>query len=336
MKAVIFSLIILSVIMMSDLVSAWGPHTHTYVVDELFKSPERSSILMECLEHKDAFLAGSEIPDITVVYYFEHGGRDYKVTHNWNFQQEVMAEARTVDERCFAYGIGSHLIADAIAHEYAVPDKIISTYLPNWLVHPMVEKKYDSILVARKPYLLNKTKHMMDAVINGPKGDRYMEMVKNALGTNIGFDIDDDTMKLAYALDSFYDTQFKPEGGGMFIIYPYLDKFTNILLPFGSAIGYDEMELWVDKTVEENFNVFENWGSRYALSPHGFEQLKSADMSISNIFNYLMAGVVICLFVIPLFMIWKWRGWKGLLVFPLIIIILAVLFIAIYLSLIHI
>ena len=115
-----------------------------------------STIIAECLPYKEAFLAGSMLPDITVSEYFAEGGQKYRATHNWNFAERVMAESQTADERAFAYGIASHLVADSISHTLCIPDRIRTFNLPNWLIHPLTEKKYDSLLALDNPGLKKK------------------------------------------------------------------------------------------------------------------------------------------------------------------------------------
>ena len=149
-KINIFIMLMLTTLLTMSTASAWGPHGHTWIANDLFEGQD-SEIVRKCTPHREAFLAGCEIPDITVVYYYTEGGAVYRATHNWNFQQEVMSQARTEDEVCFAYGIGQHLITDSVAHTDVIPQAIVDTTVPNWLIHPLLEKKYDSVLVAKYP-----------------------------------------------------------------------------------------------------------------------------------------------------------------------------------------
>ncbi|GAI35011.1 unnamed protein product, partial [marine sediment metagenome] len=190
-------------------------------------------------------MAGSEIPDITVVYYFEHGGEKYRATHNWNFQQEVMDQAYTDNEKAFAYGIAQHLVSDAIAHQIVVPQTIKDTNIPNWLIHPLVEQKYDSELKAKYPYLYEKSKHMFDAIIYGPYGDRYVQMVEDALGENCQINVKDHVIKLAAALGNFYNPvngSFTPSGVGIFGLYPFISGIADAVSPFTSITGVQKMD----------------------------------------------------------------------------------------------
>ena len=304
MKMKYIILLLISSLLIIQPVMAWGPHGHTYLANEMFEDP-KSEIIEQCLPYKDAFLAGSEIPDITVVYYYSEGGKNYRYTHNWNFQQEVMSQAQTPDEICFAYGISAHLIADSVAHTDVVPEAIGSTLLPNWLIHPLLEKKYDSVLIKEHPELVAQTPHMLDAMY-GEKGDRYFEMVEYALGDNVDVDVRSDTLKLSYALGSFYDTAYKPRGEvWMFKMYPYMDGLTNFVEPLVSNKNIGMIDHRFRSTEEVVVNTYNNWGTRYQLSPHGFDELNEANKT-SSMFNWILLLLMISP-VIPVYYTRKFR-----------------------------
>lgn len=267
--------------------SAWGPHTHTLITNELF-ADQSSEIIRTCTPYKSAFLAGSEIPDITVVYYYSESGKNYRLTHNWNFQQEVMNQAQSPDEVCFAYGIAQHLITDGIIHEGLIPGRITSTLIPNWLLHPLLEKKYDSMVIRLHPELLNQTPYMLDAMF-GTKGNRYFTMIEKAIGDNPAINVRSDTLKLSYALGSFYETAYNPTGSSwMFQIYPLIDTLTNNVEPYIPNSNLGSVQYWFTKSIEQTTNVFNNWGTRYSISPHGFDNLNIADKQISIYTNILI------------------------------------------------
>ncbi len=298
--------------------SAWGPHTHTLITDNLF-AEQSSEIIRTCTPYKDAFLAGSEIPDITVVYYYSEGGKNYRLTHNWNFQQEVMNQARSPDEVCFAYGIAQHLITDGIIHEGLIPDRITITYLPNWILHPLLEKKYDSMIVKMHPELKSKTPNMLNAMF-GSKGDRYFIMIEKAIGDNPAINVRSDTLKLSYALGSFYETAYKPTGDAwMFQLYPFIDSLTNSIEPYIPTDNLGNVQYWVTKSTEQTTNVFNNWGTRFNISPHGFDKLNEADKKI-GIGIYLI--LLIFILVIPVFITYQQKQFLWLLLSPLIIVIM--------------
>jgi hypothetical protein len=262
-------------------VSAFGPHTHDSLSNSIFESNNTIGKLCGSTpENRAAYELGAVTPDITVIYYFEEGGKEYRLTHNWNFQQEVMAQALTDDEKCFAWGIASHLIADTISHTEAVPAGIQESKLPNWIAHPLLEKKFDSYLVTKHPELINSTAHMMDALY-GTKGDRYIQMVQNAMGENLNIDVKSEFIKLSYSLNTFYNGQFRPQGQSwIFKTYPYIDGFTNWMAPYIGSTNSVKMDDYYNQAKESTLNTFDNWGARYQLSPHGFTELSAADSLI--------------------------------------------------------
>ena len=134
---IILALMFLIVVPM---VSSFGPNTHLYIANQIKIQGQDLEIVQMCLNggiNEQSFKAGSVISDITVTKYFSDGGRDYKFTHNHNFQQELLNLATTDDEKCFCYGImGGHLVPDAVSHTMAVPGKIKSRKLTNWILHP--------------------------------------------------------------------------------------------------------------------------------------------------------------------------------------------------------
>lgn len=286
---------------------AWGPATHTWITNELLENPDGNTILELCSatdENWDAFMAGSMIPDITVVYYFEHGAVQYRATHNWNFQQEVMNQATTDYEKAFAYGIAQHLVSDSVAHQHVVPDSITSHNIPNWLLHPLLEQKYDSHLVQEHPYLDDARKHMFDAITIGPHGDRYIEMVENALGSQVDFNIRDNIEKLAAAFDSYYDPESgakKPSGTGMFSLYPAIYGMCNAISPLTGITGVDKMDAAAERTLDENKNVFNNWGARHMLVAHGFDDIAEAENEgNTGGFTIAFSIYLILIFVVPI------------------------------------
>jgi hypothetical protein len=296
---VIAALILLSI---STGAKAWGPATHTWVTNELLDNPQGNQILTLCAtdkEHRDAFLAGSMIPDVTVVYYFESGGQMYRATHNWNFQQSVFSQAQNTREQAFAYGIAQHLISDSVSHQFVIPKAIEDHRIPNWLIHPLLEQKYDSYLKIKYPEIDSQSKDMLHAVIHGPYADRYVQMVQNALPPD--FDAQSHINKLAAALDTFYD----PEGGGknpgntgIFGLYPMISSFADWIAHFTQISNVEHIDIALSRTLSENRNIFNNWPARYALTPHGFDDIAASDES-ANLFDAMFMLYILLIFIIP-------------------------------------
>jgi len=317
----------------TPLISAWGPHTHNYIADSLKERKSENQVLSMCLDggtNEKAFRAGLMIPDITVMYYYSEGGKNYKATHNWLFQQELMNEATTEDERCFAYGVASHLIQDSIAHTDAVPKKIENTRIPNWLLHPLLEKKYDSELVNEHPELMDETNTMLSAMY-GNKGDRYVQMIENTLGDNININVQKEVDNLAHAIGSFYDDAFAPreQENTLFAVYTYIDKFTNFIQPIVGKWNVGDMDSYMDKNIDVTISTFNNWGARHALSPHGFSELTKADEKASFIVPLFLISLLIFFIALPFYLMYKTKKFRYIYLTLLIIpaILLAILII---------
>jgi len=316
MRKNLLLVLILFLLLVTPSILAWGPSTHSKLVSSLFDNPE-SKIIQDCEPYKDAFLLGSVTPDLSVIFYYTNGGENYKLTHNHNFANEVMQQAVTPDEVCFAYGISAHQITDSVSHNLAVPSAIRGTFIPNWLIHPLLEQKYDAYQLKHTEGLREQTEHMMDALY-GEKGDRYVEMVQDALGENVDLDVKNEMVKLSYALGSFYDEVYKPRGETfIFKVYPYLSKFTVILEPILGGTNSGDTELYFEKSEELLTNAYNNWGSRYQISPHGFSALKEAD-SFANWFNW----IYIIIMILPsALLIWITRKWWWIFLIPIVFII---------------
>jgi hypothetical protein len=292
-KLAFLIMFVFALIVFTPIASAWSPHSHLQFSKELFAQQE-SAIIKMCTPYKDSFIAGSVIPDTSVVYYYTAGGKSYKATHNWDFVNKLFAQAKTTDEMCFVYGVAEHEIADSITHTEFVPSLITSYGLSNWVIHPLAEKKYDTIIVAEHPELIEETTHMLDIMFTS-KGDRYVEMIENALGENREMDVKSEIVRLGYALGSFYDTLYRPQGSSaLFKLYPTLDKFTNAIQPVLGMSNAGKADAYFRKVVEQTSNIYNNWGARYQVSPHGFTELRNADNK-SSWWNW----VLLVLWIVP-------------------------------------
>ncbi len=335
MKRLMIILVVMFLLVV-PMVSSFGPHTHNYIINQLKEKAPEGSVLKDCLDggiKEMAFRSGAEISDTTITKYFTDGGKDYKILHNWNFQQEMMNRAITPDEKCFCWGISCHLTPDSVAHTQAIPPKIKRYRIPNWLLHPLWEKKVDSQLVADHPELMEQSKHMLDIMYISPYGDRYIEIMEDALGSNVDFDVKTEVDNLNWALDGFYDKAYRPrvQDNSLFIIYPIIDKITNSIHFLVGKKSIKDMNSYIDKSTELTLNVFENPGSRYALSPHGFSELQKADEKASFIVPLLFIILIIVSVALPIFLVWKTKkfywAFALLLVVPIIILGVAIVYI---------
>lgn len=286
-KILIFPIIFLSIVLTLPMILSWGPHGHDFLAQSVLSDNQTSigKLCSSTQENRDAFNLGSTVPDLAVVYYYQEGGKEYKISHNWNFADELMGQAISTDEQCLVYGVAAHLVADGISHTQAVPKAIDTYYIPNWLIHPLLEKKYDSALALKYPELINSTPHMMDA-LDETKSDRYVQMIDNAMGENSQINVKDELTKLRIAIsgNNFYNTQFNPSSGGTWIFqsYFYIDKLTNYLAPYIGTVNFGSIDYYFEKSKEQTISTFNNWGARYQISPHGFDELAVANAKTGN------------------------------------------------------
>jgi len=334
MKKTILVLLILGLMIIPvGTALAWGPHTHTKIAEDLFERQNSDTLawIGSNEDYKSAFLAGSMLPDITVAYYFSEGRTKYRATHNWNFQERLMAQAGDDPYKmAFAYGVAAHLVADSVSHTGLIPLRIQQYGIPNWLIHPLTEKKYDSLLALEYEGLKDRSKHMMDAILTGPRKDELITMVENALGTNSGIDVEENLIRLGYALDSFYDEGGKrPAGGGVFAIYPVIDELTDWVYPLSTG-SMGEVDMYYLRTLEQCENVYNNWDSRKSLSPHGFEEIGDAEKGTLDVFQFVFFAYLFLMFALPLFLMWWRRDPRFLIFVPVMFFIMVIIMAIIY------
>lgn len=312
-------LFLLMIIITSSGVLAFGPNSHNRIFDIVQEELGENQILEMCYDRGDnerALRAGTVIPDISVIFYYTEGGKDYKLLHNWNFQQETLSRALTEDEKCFAYGIAFHLIMDSVSHNELVSDRISSTRVPNWLLHPLVEKKWDSGLSKNHKELAEETSNMLSVMFT-PKGERYIEMMDFSVGENIEFDILKETTNLAAALNTFYEDIYRPtkEENSLFTVYPLIDKFTNFIEPVVGGVNERELNANMDRTAQLVINTFDNWGTRNSLSPHGFSQLQIANEKATYLIPLTLILMILLFITVPIIMVWRTKNFLWSLIF---------------------
>jgi len=309
MKKLLIIPISLMMILVLPLVLGFGPNTHNQICMDILSrdNTEFGQLCSFSEENKAAFMLGCITPDITVAYYYTQGGSEYRISHNWNFADALMSEAETSDERCLVYGVSTHLAADGISHTVMNPKAIEQYKFPNWILHPLLEKKFDSDLAIKYPDLTTQTPHMMDA-LDGERGERYIQMIKNAMGSNSQINAKEELSKLRLAISGgdFYNSQFTPSTSTnlVFQSYIYIDKLTNYAAPYVGQVNFGNMEFYFQKAEQQTTNIFNNWGARYQISPHGFVELSAADQAAGNTISYILMA---CIFL-PLFLAIRYRN----------------------------
>lgn len=103
------------ILFLPDLSYAWGPLTHAYLAQQILNLQNLIplSLVSLLLNHREHFIYGNIIPDTII-------GKKYlpqeKNPHSWKTGLTLLNEAKSEEEKAFAYGYLSHLAADAILH----------------------------------------------------------------------------------------------------------------------------------------------------------------------------------------------------------------------------
>ena len=93
--------------------------------------------------HPKDFLYGCLAPDITVGKKYTH----YLLNcHRWGIGRTLLKEAKTDHQRACAYGYLCHLAADAVAHNYYVPYKIIRSFAAITMKHAYWEMRFEEFV----------------------------------------------------------------------------------------------------------------------------------------------------------------------------------------------
>ncbi|HPQ80350.1 MAG TPA: zinc dependent phospholipase C family protein [bacterium] len=88
----------------------------------------------------DSFIYGAASPDIIVGK--KYAGYLYHC-HNWRIGWLILNEAESDRQRAAAYGYLTHLAADAVAHNYYIPVKIVRSFEARLLSHTYWEMRFD-------------------------------------------------------------------------------------------------------------------------------------------------------------------------------------------------
>ncbi len=124
---------------------AWGGGIHmqlgTQVLANLAALPAELAALLSA--HPKDFLYGCLAPDITVGKKYTH----YLLNcHRWGIGRTLLNEAETDHQRACAYGYLCHLAADAVAHNYFVPYKIIRSFAAIIMKHAYWEMRFEEFV----------------------------------------------------------------------------------------------------------------------------------------------------------------------------------------------
>ncbi len=179
----IFSIfVILFLICWPDNVWAWGPATHLQIGWHILNDSAQLTHLVKSLidRYPYDYLYGSISADIWVGKRFI---RELKHCHNWRIGFKVLEKAETPSQKSFAYGYLSHLAADTIAHNYFVPEKMVTAYSTRLLRHLYWEMRFDALadrVVWNLPYEIMKDVHKdNDPLLESVIGDTLLSFKTN-------------------------------------------------------------------------------------------------------------------------------------------------------------
>jgi hypothetical protein len=135
-------------LLIPDQALAWGGGMHLQlgvsVLDNLSAlSPDLAALL--AANPRD-FLYGCISADITLGKKFTDSMLN---CHRWRIGQKVLQAGHTDSERACAYGYLCHLAADAVAHNYYVPYKIMRSFATVTMKHAYWEMRFETF-VARE------------------------------------------------------------------------------------------------------------------------------------------------------------------------------------------
>jgi hypothetical protein len=138
-------IIVLAVVCLPEQAHAWGGGIHLQVglnvLENLGQFPAGVAAILAA--HPRDYLYGSIAADIIVGKKYTH----YLLNcHRWHIGRKVLQSARTDSERACAYGYLSHLAADAIAHNYFVPYKIMRSFASVTMKHTYWEMRFETFV----------------------------------------------------------------------------------------------------------------------------------------------------------------------------------------------
>ena len=137
--------VVIVIILLPSVASAWGPGAHIECSDFLLKNlillaPAVRKLLKN---HPFEFIYGSVCPDMVLGKRFM---RPENCNHNWQVSLNLLNSAKGPRQKSFALGYLSHLAADTIAHNLFVPDQLLRNFDRRRRNHVMQELIFDAML----------------------------------------------------------------------------------------------------------------------------------------------------------------------------------------------
>lgn len=134
----------------------WGPISHIDIATEILNySKLLVPQVMELIRtYPYDFLYGNIGADIVIGKNFT----EYEYhCHNWLIADLIFKSARNDHQKAFAYGYISHLASDVIAHNYFVPNMIITMYRKRLFLHSYWEMRFDKMISDNAIAVIEKT-----------------------------------------------------------------------------------------------------------------------------------------------------------------------------------
>jgi len=135
--------IIAILLLFPDVALAWGPGAHLEVGSLVLSNMALLAPVIQRLlsKYSDDYLYGCISADTTVgkkfTSYINH-------CHNWQVAMELIRNAETDSEMAFSYGYLSHLAADIVAHNYYIPNQMITSFRTKTLKHMYWEMRFET------------------------------------------------------------------------------------------------------------------------------------------------------------------------------------------------
>ncbi len=141
----ILPMIIVAYMLFPESAYAWGPGVHIKAGLEIVKSIyDVAPLIAEIISnHPYYYLYGCISPDIIVGKKF---ATEIDHCHNWEVGRTILAKSESDAQRSLSYGYLSHLAGDVVAHNYFVPNQIISNFIARTLRHTYWEMRYDGLM----------------------------------------------------------------------------------------------------------------------------------------------------------------------------------------------
>ena len=298
-KTILLSLALFSLVFLSN-VKAWDPVSHCYMA-ETFLDTTSNMVSNLCRNYRREFLAGALEPDISIAYYYIEGGKVYRVFHNWNFYDMLETLATSDAEHCYAYGIAlSHYVPDSYSHNFWLPDSIRQWKNQNWYWHPIQEGRVAASIIKEKPEVYERCRHALDIMFENP---RLIEITEQAAGTNLPFDVADQTKSLQTALGTAWIDVYKPSEDNWLgkYMWPGIATVISTLSDHEDAKPYFEKSSVLMNCMGNDMSLYSTCNSEMCpLYPHGFDALNEANAEVYSstilIFLAIIGGILLLVF----------------------------------------